>query len=81
MASCFFLIRNSVDMYKITKTVIFSRARDFGFSLSPRDMYYQFYKNAPAEGSFQNHPKVELLKVINPVSGVVADNILTVILK
>ena len=47
MASCFFLIRNSVDMYKITKTVIFSRACDFGFSMSPRDMYYQFYKNAP----------------------------------
>ena len=48
MASCFFLTRNTVDMYKITKTVIFSRAWEFGFSMSPRDMYYQFYKNAPA---------------------------------
>ena len=47
MASCFFLTRNTVDMYKITKTVIFSRAWEFGFSMSPRDMYYQFYKNAP----------------------------------
>ena len=49
MASCFFLTRNTVDMYKITKTVIFSRAWEFGFSMSPRDMYYQFYKNAPIE--------------------------------
>ena len=54
MASCFFLTRNTVDMYKITKTVIFSRAWEFGFSMSPRDMYYQFYKNAPIVGQYRS---------------------------
>ena len=50
MASCFFLIRSSVDRDKITKTVTFSTLGDFGFSMSPRDMYYRFYKISPGEG-------------------------------
>ena len=47
MASCFFLIRSSVDRDKITKTVTFSTLGDFGFSMSPRDVYYRFYKISP----------------------------------
>ena len=47
MANCFFLIRSSVDGYKIIKTAYSLRVGDFGFSMSPRDVYYQFYKNAP----------------------------------
>ena len=49
MASCFFLIRSSVDRDKITKTVTFSTLGDFGFSMSPRDMYYRFYKISPVD--------------------------------
>ena len=47
MANCFFLIRSIVDRYKIIKTAYSLRVGDFGFSPSPRDVYYQFYKNAP----------------------------------
>ena len=47
VANCFFLIRSSVDGYKIIKTAYSLRVGDFGFSPSPRDVYYQFYKNAP----------------------------------
>ena len=43
----FFLIISSVDRDMITKTVTFSIVEDFGFSMSPRDLYYQFHKNAP----------------------------------
>ena len=50
MANCFFLIRSSVDGYKIIKTAYSFRVGDFGFSMSPRDVYYQFYKNAPSGG-------------------------------
>ena len=49
VAGCFFLIISSVDRDMITKTVTFSIVGDFGFSMSPRDVYYQFYKNAPEE--------------------------------
>ena len=49
MANCFFLIRSSVDGYKIIKTAYSLRVGDSGFSMSPRDVYYQFYKNAPGE--------------------------------
>ena len=48
VASCFFLIRSSVERYKLNETERFSRVEDFSFSMSPRDLYYQFYKNAPA---------------------------------
>ena len=48
VAGCFFLIISSVDRDMITKTVTFSIVEDFGFSMSPRDLYYQFHKNAPA---------------------------------
>jgi len=47
VASCFFLIRSSVERYKLNETERFSRVEDFSFSMSPRDLYYQFYKNAP----------------------------------
>ena len=47
VANCFFLIRSSVDGYKIIKTAYSLRVGDSGFSMSPRDVYYQFYKNAP----------------------------------
>ena len=47
VAGCFFLIISSVDRDMITKTVTFSIVEDFGFSMSPRDLYYQFHKNAP----------------------------------
>ena len=50
VASCFFLIRSSVERYKLNETERFSRVEDFSFSMSPRDLYYQFYKNAPAAG-------------------------------
>ena len=49
VAGCFFLIISSVDRDMITKTVTFSIVEDFGFSMSPRDLYYQFHKNAPSE--------------------------------
>ena len=47
VADCYFLIKSSVERYNLTETVIFSRVEDFSFSMSPRDLYYQFYKNAP----------------------------------
>ena len=56
VAGCFFLIISSVDRDMITKTVTFSIVEDFGFSMSPRDLYYQFHKNAPAvEAPRKNH--------------------------
>ena len=51
VASCFFLIRSSVERYKLNETERFSRVEDFSFSMSPRDLYYQFYKNAPCEAT------------------------------
>ena len=47
VAGCFFLIISSVDRDMITKTVTFSIVGNFGFSMSLRDIYYQFHKNAP----------------------------------
>ena len=52
VASCFFLIRSSVERYKLNETERFSRVEDFSFSMSPRDLYYQFYKNAPCGSPF-----------------------------
>ena len=52
VASCFFLIRSSVERYKLNETERFSRVEDFSFSMSPRDLYYQFYKNAPPTSSY-----------------------------
>ena len=54
VAGCFFLIISSVDRDMITKTVTFSIVEDFGFSMSPRDLYYQFHKNAPLRQVDQN---------------------------
>ena len=51
VASCFFLIRSSEERYKLNETERFSRVEDFSFSMSPSDLYYQFYKNAP-EGNW-----------------------------
>ena len=64
VASCFFLIRSSVERYKLNETERFSRVEDFSFSMSPRDLYYQFYKNALGEGilmwqSFSEQGKVK----------------------
>merc|ERR1712037_480065 len=52
VVSCFFLIRSSTDRDRITKTVTFSSLRDFGFSMSLRDVYYRFYKISPKEFSY-----------------------------
>ena len=59
VAGCFFLIISSVDRDMITKTVTFSIVGNFGFSMSPRDIYYQFHKNAPrASGDAKKKVKV-----------------------
>ena len=55
VAGCFFLIISSVDRDMITKTVTFSIVGGFGFSMSPRDVYYQLYKNAPILEGFCQH--------------------------
>ena len=55
VAGCFFLIISSVDRDMITKTVTFSIVGDFGFSMSPRDVYYQFHKNALGGAGGRRH--------------------------
>ena len=55
MASCFFLIRSSTERDRMTKTVTFSSLRDFGFSMSPRDVYYRFYKISPPPHHLHHH--------------------------
>ena len=67
MANYFFLISSSVDGYKIIKTAYSLRVGDFGFSLSPRDVYYRFYKNAPpALHNRQPVKVVGILKILKP---------------